>query len=362
MKKIISIPVYILVIVLCSVFVVSCSEDSPVTPDEEGPYQFDSARYTWSFQYFQEEFLTFDAFDTSNIYILGLNALVKCDGYNFNYNYYNSPSFTPLSMGSYDKNNIYIGGHQTSVINYGIPILKKWNGTVFEEIPIPNPQDRRYQISAINAINEDEVWFGSTKGDLIYYNSGVFEFFRIDSTFIITMFGTDEIGNYYSVASKTVFDSQTVDYLKIYKKIADNWEWSLVFSEEYPESQYLKEITPSKIKLNIAGFENNIIEKFTGTDFREVFQIKPFTAYPMTRLSDSNTNYFTLPGKIGSHGFELFNWNGIKWSREVDFEKIGIYPYRFNMLENVEGKYFALCSDPFKGICFFGKGIKKTVH
>jgi hypothetical protein len=361
MKKIKFIPVFFVAAILCLLLIESCSdEENPITPPVE-LYQFDSARYDWNFQYFPQEFLTFDAFDTSNIFLLGINALVSYDGNNFHFNYYDKPHFYPLSMGSYDMNNIYIGGHDKSVKNYGMPKLLKWNSAAFKEISIPNPQDREYQISAIHAIQGNKIWLGSTRGDLIYYNGGSFEFFRVDSTFIITMFGSDETGSIYSVGSKTVFDTQTINYLNIYKKSADNWGWSLVFSETYLESQYLNEIRPSKINFNIAGFENNIIEKFTGTDFIEVFQIKPFTAYPMNKLSDSSINYFSLPGRIGSHGFELFNWNGSKWSKEIDFEEIGIYINRFNKLENVEGKYFALCSDVSKGICFFGKGIKKPI-
>ena len=340
----------------------SCSDkENPVTPPDKA-YQFDSARYDWNFKYFPEEFLTFNAFDTSNIYILGSSALVKCDGSNFHYNYYNDPYFSPLSMGSYDKNSIYIGGHENSVKNYGIPRLQKWNGAAFEEIRIPNFLSRKYQISAIQALNENEVWLGSTRGDIIHYNVGNFEFFRVDTTFIITMFGSDETGSFYSVATKTVYDSQTINYLNIYKKNSDSWEWSLIFSEKYVESQYLNEIRPSKINFNIIGFENNRIEKFTDLTFKEIFHIEPFTAYPMNKLSDSSINYFSLPGRIGSHGFELFNWNGSKWSKEVDFQEKGIYLDRFSKLENVEGKYYALCSDVSTGICYFGKGLKKPIH
>jgi hypothetical protein len=47
MKKKKSIPVYFLVVVICSLFIVSCNEDSPVT-SSKGAYQFDSARYNWT--------------------------------------------------------------------------------------------------------------------------------------------------------------------------------------------------------------------------------------------------------------------------------------------------------------------------
>ena len=357
MKKIKSIPVYLLLFMLCSIFVVSCSEDSPVTPPDE-PYPFDSARYDWSFQSFNTTFITFEAFDTTNIFLLGIQALVKYDGNNFYYNYYGDNSFDPLTMSSYDKNNIYIGGYNNSITNYLFPRLKKWNGVTFEEIPIPDPSDNRYQISAIYAVNKDELFLGSTRGDLIHYNSGSFEFLRVDSTFIFTMFGTDEMGNLYSVAQKTVFDSLTSNYLNIYKKVNNTWDWTLVFSEKYTGYD-INEIQPSRINFEISGFKNNNIVKFNGNSFHEIFNIKPFTAYPVIPLSDTNTNQFLIPGKIKNDGYWLFHWNGIQWSKEVYFPELQIFDLGFRKIQNVGGKYFVLCFDTIHKVVCFGKGIKK---
>ena len=344
---------------LCSIFVVSCSEYSPVTPPDE-PYQFDSARYDWSFQSFNTEFFTFEAFDTINIFLLGVYALVKYDGNNFNYNYYGDNSFYPITMGSYDKNNIYIGGDDNSVSSEnGKPRMKKWNGSIFDEIPIKDSTNRHYQISSIQAKSENEIWMGSTRGDLIHYNNGSFEFLRIDTTFIFTLFGTDEMGNFYSVAQKTVFDSLTSNYLNIYKKVNNTWDWTLVFSEKYTGYD-INEIQPSSINFEISGFKNNNIVKFNGNSFHEIFNIKPFTAYPVIPLSDTNTNQFLIPGKIKNDGYWLFHWNGIQWSKEVYFPELQIFDLGFRKIQNVGGKYFVLCWDTFNEVIYFGKGLKKT--
>ncbi len=360
MKNTKSIPVYLLLIVLCSIFIVSCSEDSPVTPPD-GPYQFDSARYDWSFQSFSTEFLTFEAIDTTNIFLLGIRALVKYDGFNFNYNYYDDNSFYPLTMGSYDKNNIYIGGDDNSVSSEnGKPRMKKWNGSTFDEIPIKDSANRHYQISAIQAKGENEIWMGSTRGDLIQYNNGSFEFLRIDTTFIFTFFGTDEMGNFYSVAQKTVFDSLTSNYLNIYKKVNNAWDWTLVFSEKYTGYD-INEIQPSRINSEISGFKKNNIMKFTGNTFREIFNIKPFIAYQINQFSDSTFNSFMLPGGNDNSGLKLFNWNGSKWSLEISFGKMNIFGDVFHKISNVNGKYYFIYSDYVFGITYFGKGKIKTV-
>ena len=146
--------------------------------------------------------------------------------------------------------------------------------STFDEIPINDSTRRLYQISCIESINENEIWMGSTRGDLIHYDNGNFEFLRIDSTFFIRMFGTDETGNSYAVATKTVFDSLTFNFLNIYKKENNQWKWSLEYSEIYTEYD-ANEVSPSMINTEVSGFRNNNIVKYRNNTFQEIFQVKP---------------------------------------------------------------------------------------
>lgn len=361
MKKKKSILFFFVAAFLCLLLINSCNDkENPVTPPDS-EYQFDSARYDWSFDSISGEFFTFNAFDTSNIFLLGVRALVHYDGANLNYHYYADNSFYPLSMGSYIKNSIYLGGDDKSVTNQGVPRLKKWNGLTFEEILIPNPNNNHYQISTIFGVKEDEMWMGSTRGDLIHYNQGNFEFLRLDSTFYFIMFGKDNIGNFYSVAVKTVFDSLTTNYLNIYKKVNGKWQWSIVFSEKYILYD-INEIQPTLINNCISGFQNNNIVTFTGNNFQEIFQIQPFNAYHVQQLSDTCTNFFLNPGLIENGRLELFHWNGSKWSKEVDFYETGIIPQGPITIQNVDGKYFGLFVDHTFAFSFFGKGEKKIIY
>lgn len=360
MKKFISFPVLLITVSIFTGIFNNCNEDNQIIIPIDTEYAFDSARYDWSFDSIPGEIFTFNAFDTSNIFLLGVRAIIHYDGANLNYHYYADNSFYPLSIGSYNKNSIYIGGDDNSVKNSGMPRLKKWNGLTFEEIPIPNPNNNRYQFSAIFGVNEDETWMGSTRGDLIHYNQGNFEFLRLDSTFYFTMFGNDDLGNFYSVAVKTVFDSLTTNYLNIYKKVNDQWQWSLVFSEKY--NMYdINEVQPTLINNYISGFQNNNIVKFIGNVFQEIFSIKPFNVYQVSRFSDTNTNFFLMPGLIENGRLELFHWNGSKWSKEVNFYETGIFPEGPITIENVEGKYFGLFVDRSFGFSFFGKGEKRLI-
>lgn len=357
MKKLKSILVYLFIsisIVLCK----GCINDNQIITPIDTQYSFDSARYNWSFDSIPGEFFAFNAFDTSNIFLLGARALVHYDGSNLNYHYYSDISFYPLSIGSYNKNSIYLGGDDNSITNQGVPRLKKWNGLTFEEIPIPNPNNNHYQISTIFGVKEDEMWMGSTRGDLIHYNQGNFDFLRLDSTFYFIMFGKDNIGNFYSVAVKTVFDSLTTNYLNIYKKVNGKWEWSIVFSEKY-NLYDINEIQPTLINNSISGFQNNNIVTFTGNNFHEIFQIQPFNAYQIQQLSDTSTNFFLIPGLIENGRLKLFHWNGSKWSKEVDFYETGIIPQGPITIQNVEGKYFGLFVDHTFAFSFLGKGEKK---
>ncbi len=112
MKKIKSIPVYLLLFMLCSIFVVSCSEDSPVTPPDQ-PYQFDSARYDYKvirlqgIWYFTGELW---AQDTSQIFIVNPFHGGFVHILNGTPNYYHDPSFSPASVSGISNSEVYLSG------------------------------------------------------------------------------------------------------------------------------------------------------------------------------------------------------------------------------------------------------------
>jgi len=352
MKKQISIFV---ISVTLALSLMGCNESS-ISPPIDTTYHFDSARYNWTIYSFNSSLLTFDSFNDSDIFLLSAGSLIVFDGNSFANLNFNYDGLYALSMGGYNKNNIYIGGNDNTVANKGMPRLKKWNGSLFEEIYIPDSTNRPYQISTIFPKSDNEIWIGSTRGDLISYVNGNFQFVRLDSTFAFLFFGTDDLQNEYAVASKTVFDSSTIRYLNIYKKSNSSWEWTEIFSEKYVNYDP-NEILPSLMKTSIIGFQNNNIKKFSGNTFVDIFNIEPFDAYPVSQLSDSSINFFLQPGVQQSmDGLKFFQWNGNKWSKELNLRDLNINAQFIPRTKRVINKYYFLAVDEVAGMSFLGKG------
>lgn len=160
-------------------FVASCSEDSPVTPDEEGPYQFDSARYDWETMSINST-TAFDVFgfDTSHVYILEYSAVTLFDGKNFTRHLHGDMAFN--AMDGTDPNNIYICGFYTPDIGKGIT---KWNGSSYEDI-FPPPDSTQDNFYSIFVKSSNEIWLGS-KGKIYLYDGVNFTKYMIDPDFVV---------------------------------------------------------------------------------------------------------------------------------------------------------------------------------
>ena len=339
----------------------SCNNEENSVISNDGSYQFDSSRYEWTIFSKNSSFITFDSFSDSNIFILGAGTLTKFDGSNFTEYIFGSDGLYALTMGGFSNNSIYIGGDDNTLPKNGKPRLKKWNGSSFEEISISNPLNRQYQISSIFAISDDEIFMGTTRGDIIHYKNETFEFQRIDSTFIITYFGKDETGNYYCTAQRDRFDSLTTRNLDIYKKVNAVWNWTKVFSEQYVND--VNEIRPALMNKEFIGFKLNSIRKFTGSSFAEIFKVDPFYVFIINEMSDTTINTFLIPGKIYndlSGDIKMFHWNGSKWSKELSFKESDIDGMTISRVKYVNGKYYFLVLDHFFDKSFLGIGIKKT--
>lgn len=138
MKKIKSIPVYLLLLIFCSMFVVSCSEDNLVTQIPVGPYQYDSARFDYNVTRLQGVWYDTGelwAQDTSQTFIVNTFYGEFVHIINGVPNYYIDPNFSPSSIAGLNNNEVYLSG-LLKVGNKVLPGIKKWNGSYLEDFPI----------------------------------------------------------------------------------------------------------------------------------------------------------------------------------------------------------------------------------
>ncbi len=338
----------------------SCSKDDPVTPPPiDSNYSFDSSRYAWTINTSDFYFITFDSFIDSTLFFLNSDFLRRSEGSSFTDYSFSAENLSAISMAGSDNNTIYIGGSDLSFTNYDKPKLIKWNGLSFENISISNPKNRKYQISSIFIQSNNEIFLGSTRGDIILLSNGVYEFNQIDSTFIITSFAVDEQNNIYCVAQKNEFNSTKKSFVQIYKKENSLWKWQIVFSETY--NNYIDELFPTSVGKILYATQNNIIKKFNNTGFVPVLNDIPFDLYPLAHQSDTVITSILTPGIINGNATEkkIFQWNGKKWSIELDFRDKNIFAQFINKVKKVSDKYYFLAVDEIQKISYIGKGIKK---
>lgn len=319
MKKIISIPVYFLFIVLSSVFIFSCGEDNPVsTPPPDVPYQYDSARFDWKVDtlqgYFSPQRLS--CIDTNDIYFLDLyRTLVHYDGENF------ETQFLPfsvlgLSIKAYEDK-VYIGGYYLSTSKYGKPALLVKEGNMFSVVEIPD-SNQVYSINSIERTANDEVWLGSDNGKLLKYKAGSFQFFQFDTIYYVDVF-KDQNGNIFSINTRELYDSignNGRKYLEINKY--ENGSFRRLYYK------YFEQIDNYTLMTNIINGEIyaknffNIL-KFEGSEFSNIIDIPGFASsfgFSGNSSTDILIKGYFLPNP---HYSNLFHWNGKKWSNELQF-------------------------------------------
>ena len=167
MKKIIFIPVYISV-VLCSILIVSCSDNNPVT-SQDGPYQFDSSRYEWRTDTLYSSYVSnLFGFDTSHVFFLGTHSLSIYNGANYSSYAFDDMRFNVI--GGIDNSNIYIGGWYPN----GDYRVMKWDGATFTDLPVPSDTATKYGITGILVQSPNEIWLG-TEGKIFFADGISFE-------------------------------------------------------------------------------------------------------------------------------------------------------------------------------------------
>jgi hypothetical protein len=354
MKRICSLRVIIpFAVLLLSVSLYSCSEN-PVVPPVEEPYQFDSARYEWRSDTLDVLTGPLKVFSESNIYFLNIipsRALVKYDGTNYNLLSYLDISASCLE--GFDENELYIGGADLTQQNYGKPRLKKWSGSAFSDIEVPNPENRDFAIANFFLENPNELWMCSAKGDVLKYDivNNSFESQRVDTNEIYLSFANDEFGNYYCYGF-IYYVNKGYNILKIYKK-EKNWNWVNVFSEQYfgePLVPFSFHDNFLAIKFSENPAERNRIYKFINNNFSEFMDIREFRLGTLPVMGGSSYSDFVMAG-LDFSTTTIYHFNGNNFSREFS-----TFNYSLRSINKIDTSYLLIFVHPIynQSILFFG--------
>jgi len=301
-------------------FLSSC-KDNPVIPKKTNTINiFDTARFNWHVDVLVLGGIGYQDYtpDSSNLYILGSTTFLHYHDKIYETHYFNLPNgFNADAIGGLDNSNIFFGGTIYNGLQGEYAKLKflKWNGASIQEISINDSSIIPDYFNSIYVRNLNDIWIGLYRGRIINYNGSTFTYYSIDSNYSFrTIFEQDN--DLYCVAD---YNPVYPDTLSIFKFETNSW--SKVYSC-YNVSRI--KFTLSFIGEHLFGTMTQSIGQtlysFNGTTFIKVMDINQFTKSQYETFGGPNLNDVLMHGWAPDNGdttFDILNWNGNKWSREV---------------------------------------------
>jgi len=284
----------------------ACSED-PVTPQEP---EFDPPRYEWKVDTLNGYIADIWAENQENVFLAGtFNKWIYYNGQVYQYINYDN-DFGAYTITGLDRSNVYFGGIDFSTLR---PMIKKWNGSAFENTFVNDTSNGRSGIISLLANSSNEIWMGSFNGR-IYLNNGIsLSTYYFDPLMEIGPFLKDEYNNLYVHGTIWYFNPPD-DSLKVFiYKMNDN-KWDLVYYKFFNNNTTDTSMNIHNIGNEIAGVNYNGIRKFDGKNFHTVIPASNFRIYP--RYFGNSFADILCPGTKGDFVYDFFHWNGLKWSKE----------------------------------------------
>jgi len=317
MKKLKAIPKYLIIGLFALIVTISsCSDKENPVIQNTGPYQFDSARYTWTTDTILNQYsgLVF-GLDTSHVYIIGTHSLTFYDGNNYTHHPYGDLYFNAID--GFDPIHIYIAGAYPNGDNR----LMKWDGSVYQDIAVPGDTSLSGGLTAVYAKSANEIWLGG-RGKIFFYNGFNFAEYKIDSASGISAFAVLN-GNQLAFGERVI---STGIQQSIYEYTGNSW--TRTYFREF--SFYEDPLVPVKIGNELYGCQDGLL-MFNGSDFSRI--LEPPNGYNMAVIIAGNNGNEFLTFLFNEDEQFFANWNGNKWSREKYavsphyMKKIGINYY-----------------------------------
>ena len=293
---------YLICLSLLSTLIYSCKEENPVTPST-GPYQFDSSRYDWTTDtiLYQYSGLVF-GLDTSHVYIIGTHSLTFFDGNNYTRHSYGDLYFNAID--GFDPMHIYIAGAYPNGDNR----LMKWDGSKYQDIPVPGDTNLSGGLTAVYAKSPSEIWLGS-KGKIFLCNGSSCTLYEIDSAVGIITFA--EFNEKLIAIGRRSYGLINSDLeINIYQH--ENNSWTRIFHNL--THYYEKPIIPVKLGNKLYGCLEGLL-KFNGSNFDKILESPTGYNLGYTVAGETDDDFLSLVSS--EHEIFYVNWNGNKWSREI---------------------------------------------
>ena len=283
----------------------SCSDDTPVQPPETG---FDSARYIWKVDTIPVHLFDIWAADTNEVYLLQLNQLICWNGELYK-SYSLPPGFKAYIIGGFSHNNVVIGG--TDVSGYLSIVI--WDGLSFTEKRLTDTAQSYCFPKSILLTNQNNVWLGTTNGRVYNYVGSNTQVYYFDSLMYVGPFLSDaaqKIRFYGGIKyNHSIYD----DSAKAFIYVFDSNDWTLEYFKRYTNLNQDTMLAVSNLNTEIIGLNTTGFFRYFPGQFTQFLGNSLFRNTPP--FAGNSEDQFMTTGATNTE-YDLFNWNGKKWSKE----------------------------------------------
>lgn len=286
------------------IFLYACSEDTIVYTNNNEVPVVDSNLFSWRYvpvqgynfydSYIADTNAVFYVLDEKVFYYNG-NTSIQID---------NGVAGESLCIDGVGTSLLYIGGRNTEN-NYYKPFLKKWNGSVFEEIELP--LDSNNQVLDICVETSNNVWFAGISGRIYHYDGISVSSYHINlpNTYPKLFFKDNQVFFYTESPS-------TYGLRYVYK--FNNNDWELIVADT-------GSIGMNFTSMRVFSFSNFVLrktprylEEFNSSSWTPYLQTPTFEAYS---VSGNNLSDFVCIGiPDGTLEFFPYYYDGEKWFKQ----------------------------------------------
>lgn len=297
----------ILSVFIFILFAFSACSDDPVTTQEP---EFDPPRFEWKVDTLNGYIADIWAENQNNVFLAGtFGKWIYYNGQIYQYINYDN-DFGAYTITGLDRFNVYFGGIDFSTLR---PMLKKWNGTAFENTIVNDTSNGGSGIISLLANSSGEIWMGSSNGRVYMYNGISLNTYYFDSLMAVGPFMKDISNNLYFTGG-IVYVNPPNDSAKSYIYKFNGNSWDLIYYKFVNNKTTDTLLNIHNIGSDIAGVNYNGIRRFNGTDFQKIIEPNGFSIYP--RFYGNSFSDILCPGTQDGYIFKIHHWNGLKWSNE----------------------------------------------
>jgi hypothetical protein len=287
--------------------ILSACSDDPVTLQEP---EFDPPRFDWKVDTLNGYIADIWAENQENVFLAGtFNKWIYYNGQVYQYINYDN-DFGAYTITGLDRFNVYFGGIDFTTAR---PMLKKWNGSAFENTFVNDTSNGRSGIISLLANSSGEIWMGSFNGRAYLKNGISLTTYYFDPLMEIGPFLKDEHNNLYVHGTIWYFNPPD-DSLKVFiYKMNDN-KWDLVYYKFFNNNTTDTTMNIRNVGNEIAGVNYNGVRRFDGTDFQKIIVPNGFSIIP--RYYGNSFADIICTGTQDGYIVKIHHWNGLKWSNE----------------------------------------------